>query len=63
MTGRRLYELLCDAHEESGDYWRAPERDDNLLDLPVNLPAWPFLSSVEKRKFTRVALRLKGVKR
>lgn len=63
MTGRRLYDLVCDGWASTGEYWRSPERGTNVLGLPAKPPAWPFLSDAEKRTFNSAAARLKGVRR
>lgn len=64
MTGRRLYELLCDAHAERDAYYRNPDRfQGNRLGLVEELPAWPFLAQGERRMFNQIAARLKGVRR
>ena len=63
MTGRRLYELFCDGWASTGEYWRAPERDSNLLKIPRDPVAWPFLSGPEKRAFNHAASRLKADRR
>ena len=60
MTGRRLYELFCDGWAAQYEWERT---SSSRLDLPNNLPAWPFLSYAEKRTFNLAAARLKGVKR
>lgn len=61
MTGRRLYELICDGWG-GHQLWQRTS-DYNRLGLPADLPAWPFLSYAEKRTFNLAAARLKGVRR
>lgn len=60
MTGRRLYDLLCDAHAARDLWYR---RNANMLGLKEELVAWPHLSVGERRMFNQAAARLRGVRR
>jgi hypothetical protein len=62
MTGRRLYELLCDAHAARGSSYDRTN-SYNRLGLADELVAWPFLARGEKQMLNQVAARLSGVKR
>lgn len=62
MTGRRLYDLYCDAWKSIGNDW-VRESSSNRLGVTPVPPAWPFLSGPEQTTFNRIAARLKGVKR
>lgn len=53
MTGRRLYDLLCDEWARNRLYER--ERAPNLL--RVTPPAWPFLEPAERSTLNRTAER------
>jgi hypothetical protein len=53
MTGRKLYDLLCDAYAEQGTWGRQfaqffPGKDEPIV-------AWAFLSQTERRAFSRAA--------
>jgi hypothetical protein len=59
MTGRRLYDLYCDAHRQE-----QRTRFDGGIWFAVNPQvAWPFLTTRDQRMWNAVAPRLKGVKR
>lgn len=54
MTGRRLYDLVCDGWALSGSYTRGSEFNTLLPKAPL---AWPFLSDQERRAFSHAAAR------
>ena len=58
MTGRRLYDLLCDGWIEQTNWSR---EHGNLL--PAQLLAWPFLTAAERSALNKAAARIKGIKR
>lgn len=59
MTGRRLYDLLCDEWSKRGVY----DRDRGKVMRCQEPVAWPFLSHAERTTFSRIAARIKGVRR
>ena len=61
MTGRRLYDLFCDAHARRPEWQR--DRVENGFLKGKAPPAWPFLTGAEQSTFSTVAARLKGVRR
>jgi hypothetical protein len=71
MTGRRLYELVCDGWGSLPTWDRTgPVSNGEGYGLARNnmtgagtLPAWPFLSAAERTAWSRAAARIKGVKR
>lgn len=64
MTGKRLYELLCDEWGKRS-YWdrkHLPDGKDWCL-ADDHLPAWAFLRPYEKRTFNAVAERITRTRR
>jgi hypothetical protein len=61
MTGRRLYDLFCDAWAGQAEWCR--ESSTNELGLSSAPVAWPFLSGYEQSTFNRAATRIRGRKR
>jgi hypothetical protein len=57
MTGRRLYDILCD------EVARAPNWSRDELQFPKPLKAYTELCHAEKSVYVRAANRLKGVRR
>lgn len=60
MTGRRLYDLICDGWHAQGGWGRT--RDYNVL-LPPTPVAWPFLSGYEQKALSQAAARISKVRR
>lgn len=61
MTGRRLYDLYCDAHEDLvHDGWAQAREGGQTR---AHRLAWPALTADDRRMWNRVASRLKGTKR
>jgi hypothetical protein len=54
MTGRRLYELVCDAHGDLPLWLRGRAEDQ----LPSSLKAWAHLTDAERRMFNGAARRI-----
>lgn len=66
MTGRRLYELVCDARYDNF----YPRYEGGVASLTTDEvgddqtpPAWAYLKRSERKTWNAVAVRLKGVKR
>lgn len=62
MTGRRLYDLFCDAHR-SHRKWEYGEQQPAGMTQRLPLLAWPYLDANEHHMWNSMARRLRGVKR
>lgn len=59
MTGRRLYDLMCDEWAKETQWAR-----EKAEFFPQNPPfAWAFLKHADRATFNRVAARIKSTKR
>ena len=61
MTGRRLYDLFCAAHQ--AERYGARYKDEDGHTRATAMVAWPYLAGSEQRMWNYMARRLKGVKR